>query len=88
MKLKMHLKTVDIFQDVNATCIAISHPAKCMEIYTTRSAKFQTKKLNQMRYNYPDSEVHGANIGPIWGRQGPGGPHVGPMNFAILGLRP
>ena len=31
----------------------------------------------------PDSKVHGANIGPIWGRQDPGGPHVGPMNFAI-----
>ena len=30
----------------------------------------------------PDSKVHGANIGPIWGRQDPGGPHVGPMNFA------
>ena len=25
----------------------------------------------------------GANMGPIWGRQDPGGPHVGPMNFAI-----
>ena len=32
-----------------------------------------------------DSKVHGANIGPIWGRQDPGGPHVGPMNFAIWG---
>ena len=31
----------------------------------------------------PDSKVHGANVGPIWGRQVPGGPHVGPMNFAI-----
>ena len=31
----------------------------------------------------PDSKVHGANMGPIWGRQVPGGPHVGPMNFAI-----
>ena len=29
------------------------------------------------------SKVHGANMGPIWGRQDPGGPHVGPMNFAI-----
>ena len=35
---------------------------------------------------FPDSKVHGANMGPIWGRQGPGGPHVGPMNFAIWGL--
>ena len=32
---------------------------------------------------YPDSKVHGANMGAIWGRQDPGGPHVGPMNFAI-----
>ena len=29
----------------------------------------------------PDNKDHGANIGPIWGRQDPGGPHVGPMNF-------
>ena len=31
----------------------------------------------------PDSKVHGANMGPIWGRQDPGGPHVGLMNFAV-----
>ena len=32
---------------------------------------------------YPDSKVHGADMGPIWGRQDPGGPHVCPMNFPI-----
>ena len=32
----------------------------------------------------PDSIVHGANMGPIWGRQDPGGPQ--PMNFAIWGV--
>ena len=31
----------------------------------------------------PDSKVHGANMGPIWGRQDPGVPHVGHMNFVI-----
>ena len=33
----------------------------------------------------PDSKVHGANMGPIWDRQDPGGrgPHVDPMNLAI-----
>ena len=31
----------------------------------------------------PDSRGHGANMEPIWGRQDPGGPHVGPMNLAI-----
>ena len=40
---------------------------------------------------HPDSKVHGAITGPIWDRQGPGGPHVGPMNFAtwtVLTHRP
>ena len=32
---------------------------------------------------FPDSKVNWANMGPIWGRQDPGGPHVGSMNFAI-----
>ena len=30
-----------------------------------------------------DGKVYGVNMGPIWGRQDPGGHHVGPMNFAI-----
>ena len=34
-------------------------------------------------HEHPESKVHGANMGPIWGRQDPGGPHVGPVNFAI-----
>ena len=37
--------------------------------------------------SYPDNKVHGANMGPIWGRQDQGGPHVGPMNFAIWVVR-
>ena len=34
----------------------------------------------------PDSKVHGAIVGPIWGRQDPGGTNVRPMNFAICGI--
>ena len=33
----------------------------------------------------PDRKVHGANMGPTWGRQDPCGSHVGPMNLAIWG---
>ena len=33
--------------------------------------------------SFHDSKVHGANMGPIQGRQDLGGPHVGPMNPAI-----
>ena len=35
-------------------------------------------KVNQRD---PDSNIHGANTGPIWGRQDPGGPHVGPWTL-------
>ena len=35
--------------------------------------------ISDMEVSIPDSKVHGANMGPIWGRQDPGGPHVGPM---------
>ena len=31
----------------------------------------------------PDGKVHGVNMGPIYDRQDPGGPHIGPMDFAI-----
>ena len=39
--------------------------------------------MSAASYANPDSKVHEANMGPIWGRQDPGGPHVGPMNLAI-----
>ena len=31
----------------------------------------------------PDNKVHGANMGSSWGRQDPGGSHVGRMILAI-----
>ena len=31
--------------------------------------------------NIPDSKVHEANMGPIWGRQAPGGLNVGPWTL-------
>ena len=47
---------------------------------------FAISVLRICRSNIPHTKVHGANMGPIWGRQDPGGPHVGPMNFAIWDL--
>ena len=32
---------------------------------------------------YPDSKVHGANMGPTWVLSAPGRPHAGPINLAI-----
>ena len=39
--------------------------------------------VSSLHCYYPDSKVHGANMGPIWDRQVPGGPHVRPMNFTF-----
>ena len=42
--------------------------------------------LRNLRYSSrtcPDSNFHGAHMGPTWRQQDPGGPHVGPMNLAI-----
>ena len=52
------------------------------ELSSVGPSKTNTAK-SQIKIDYPDSKVHGANMGPIWGRQDPGGPHVGPMKFAI-----
>ena len=41
------------------------------------------RSRNAKRKSLPDSKVHEANMGPIWGRQDLGGPHVDPINFAI-----
>ena len=34
-------------------------------------------------FAFPKRKVHVANMGPIWGRQVPGGPYVGPIKFAV-----
>ena len=47
------------------------HPVSCHPYHV-----YQTQNIH-------DSKVHGANMGPIWGRQDPDGPHLGPMNFAL-----
>ena len=31
----------------------------------------------------PDSNIHGAKMGPAWVLSAPGGSHVGPMNVVI-----
>ena len=42
-----------------------------------------TQAITINSYRTHDSKVHGANMGAIWDRQDPGGPHFGPMNFVV-----
>ena len=55
------------------------------DLKAMKNALYHTLHLLYKRLysNIPDSKVHGAKMGPIWGRQDPGGPHVGPMNLVI-----
>ena len=41
--------------------------------------------MTKRRYN-PDSKVHRAHMGPIWGRQDPGGPHL--ARWTLLSGKP
>ena len=45
--------------------------------------KFKFKFQNK----FPDSKVHGANMGPTWVLSAPDGPHIGPMNIAVKELK-
>ena len=64
-----NLLQLDKFQWINSFLLRKSVPVQITTMISQR--------------NFPDSMVHGASMGPTWGRQDPGGPHVGPMNFAI-----
>ena len=66
----------------------MADPIKTTLCSSSEWSPSQITLLCRQSYNMekvPDSKVHGANMGPIWGRQDPGGPHVGPMNFVIWG---
>ena len=64
----------------------LTHKTSTIEGITICGNSSRTGKI--IRNIVPDSKVRGANMGPIRGRQDPGGPYVGPMNFAIWGICP
>ena len=62
-------------------CLQLRH--RCAWLPDTFEYSDISKNRLRVSNTYPDSKVHRANRGPIWGRQDPGGPYVGAMNFAI-----
>ena len=53
--------------------------------YKNTNKSILTRKFNAKIKADPDSNVHGANMGPTWVLAALGGPHVGPMNLAVRG---
>ena len=67
-----------------------SHPHRHMYgfVIIVTSASVPDDRINGRDWEgNPDSNIHGANMWPTWGRQDPGGPNVGPMNSAIWDTR-
>ena len=69
----------------------IETPLKMWNKFDNGNSKtyFQSSNTNQWfgwHINH-DSKVHGVYMVPIWSWEDPGGPHVGPMNFAICELK-
>ena len=62
-----------------AHAICLGHNQGC-QIFTSLLGVANSPNFE---HYIPDSKIHGDNVGPTWGRQDPGGPHVGHMNFAI-----
>ena len=63
--------------------IPLSIPQLFFKLHTLRGYEAGNDAIIRLPTLHLDSKVHGAIMGPTWGRQDPGGPHVGPMNFAI-----
>ena len=64
----------------------IKRPVKSTWFMSNKTAIYMQYRRSLAQFgttDIPDSKVHWANMGPTWGRQDPGGPHVGPVNLAI-----
>ena len=59
-------------------------PAVQFPVMTLFSSLLVQHHITVLFQRFPDSKVHGANMGPTWVLSAPAdGPHVGPMNLAI-----
>ena len=63
----------EMFRMLSNECIYVKHV--CLYVHGISNIGIS------MVHSYPHSKVHGANMGPIWGRQDPGGTHVGTVSF-------
>ena len=57
--------------------------AHILRVIIRGNTTMQRHLAGDLRHDHPDSNVHGAKMGPTWGRQDPGGSQVGHVNFAI-----
>ena len=80
--------TIYLVRKQNYRCISnhtnISNGKMMDHFGDDKSCIFVVNQLKSIYTGITDSKGHQAKMGPIWGRQDPGGPHVGPMLSGIL----
>ena len=82
------LSLVPCFQDWNHASVGmvvyvLIHASPLSATVSQGTMEHSVNNVNIILLNIPDGKVHGANMGPTWGRQVPGRPHVGHVNLAI-----
>ena len=83
-----HGATSCIVPDVSGTSLDPCYGTlKYIQVLYSCIARKSGVVFGNKEYN-PDCKVHGATMGSIWGRQDPGGPHVGHMNLVTLCMLP
>ena len=63
--------------------IILIHELRIKRIIYPHVTKFRSWPGKSWITHSDNNKVHGANVGPTWDREDPGGPHVGHMNFPI-----
>ena len=83
---QQHQKTKSYFQ--KCCCLSFDNGVWSSSVYSKSVIDWNTDEnvivmiFIALIYS-PDSKAHGANMGPTCVLSAPGGPHVGPINFAI-----
>ena len=98
---KYNAKTHGVILDITNSSISIANISSIGDVLVflnflsdnvKRHHKPQERDLINKDFHWsffdcaPNSKVHGANMGPTWALSAPDGPHVGPMNLAIMGV--
>ena len=89
--LHLLVAIIDLVRDVYILCLYIYIDVDTLYVYLIyiyyiyiyHLQLSHLLKVNTDTFIYPDSNNHGANMGPTCVLSTPGGPHGGPMNLAV-----
>ena len=87
-KINKHFRSTKHFYRWHTRCCWFPGVVRLLQPWyrlsgSNESLSSMSLDVNSLDHPIVDSKVHWAYLGPTWGRQDPGGPHVVPMSLAI-----